>query len=208
MSIELVIRIYNFLLILPTLHFHFEKLIWPFLKCIGLFLSAYVVLQRFHAQLQMKNLKTISDEVIKINDFCLEFSIRYEYFLGKEEVIDKKDRTELNVLKKKIDNHITYLNNQIESFPYGNPLNYFYFMITEKYLFNKKSLEVDLLKMQYVDAVYKDTILSPEFTLFTEDGLLFIDSSYQTILKDEIDAIILSGLDILAALEKHSSKFF
>ena len=42
--------------------------------------SIYLILQRFHLRLQMRFLKNISDEIIKINDYIIEFQSKFELF--------------------------------------------------------------------------------------------------------------------------------
>ena len=40
--------------------------------------SIYLILQRFHLRLQMRFLKNISDEIIKINDYIIEFQSKFD----------------------------------------------------------------------------------------------------------------------------------
>ena len=172
--------------------------------------SIYFVLQRFHLRLQVRFLKNISDEIIKINDFCIEFSYKHEQLLDSLVAIANEDEqtdpdpkiiTELKTLRSKIKNHLDYLTSQINAFPYGNPLNFFWFSIMGKYLMNQVPLEADALLTTYQDVILTDTILQSEISLFEnyrEQAL--IDS-------DKIDDIVIAGIDLITLLEDHSKKF-
>ena len=63
----------------PTDLFEFSKHVLKFVLAAG---SVYLILQRFHLRLQMRFLKNISDEIIKINDTCIEFSYKYAHFIN------------------------------------------------------------------------------------------------------------------------------
>ena len=63
----------------PTDLFEFSKHVLKFMLAGG---SIYLILQRFHLRLQMRFLKNISDEIIKINDTCIEFSYKYAHFIN------------------------------------------------------------------------------------------------------------------------------
>lgn len=201
-----------------------------FATAIAALLSAYFVLQRFHLRLQVRFLKNISDEIIKINDFCIEFSYKHEQLLetifpvnddtGKgivsdseseeEKTEDKVDLdlkliAELKTLRSKVKNHLDYLTSQINAFPYGNPLNFFWFSLSGKYLVNNIPLAADSLLTTYQDVILTDTILQSEISLcddYKQDG-----SDVKLIDSDKIDEIVVSGIDLITLLEDHSKKF-
>lgn len=201
-----------------------------FATAIAALLSAYFVLQRFHLRLQVRFLKNISDEIIKINDFCIEFSYKHEQLLEtifpdkndtekgsesdseseEEENEDKVDLdlkliAELKTLRSKVKNHLDYLTSQINAFPYGNPLNFFWFSLSGKYLVNNIPLAADSLLTTYQDVILTDTILQSEISLcddYKQDG-----SDVKLIDSDKIDEIVVSGIDLITLLEDHSKKF-
>ena len=143
-------------------------------------------------------------------DFCIEFSYKHEQLLDSLVAIANEDEqtdpdpkiiTELKTLRSKIKNHLDYLTSQINAFPYGNPLNFFWFSIMGKYLMNQVPLEADALLTTYQDVILTDTILQSEISLFEnyrEQAL--IDS-------DKIDDIVIAGIDLITLLEDHSKKF-
>lgn len=61
----------------------------------------YVFIQRVHNQTQQRSLKSIGDEVSKINDFLIEFIIKYDQ-VDFDNDFDEKTLVELKVLKSKI----------------------------------------------------------------------------------------------------------
>ena len=197
-----------------------------FATAIAALLSAYFVLQRFHLRLQVRFLKNISDEIIKINDFCIEFSYKHEQLLetifpdkddtveasasaseSEEEKIepDLKLIAELKTLRSKVKNHLDYLTSQINAFPYGNPLNFFWFSLSGKYLVNSIPLAADSLLTTYQDVILTDTILQSEISLcddYKQEG-----SIVKLIDSVKIDEIVVSGIDLITLLEDHSKKF-
>ncbi|MFL9517967.1 hypothetical protein ACKENX_17405, partial [Acinetobacter baumannii] len=115
------------------------KAIFWFIAWLG---SLYLILQRFHLRLQMRFLKNISDEIIKINDSCIEFSFKHKQFLNslesnetkteidsisQDKKVDEKLLAEIEILRGKVKNHSDYLAAQLNAFPYGNPINFFYY---------------------------------------------------------------------------------
>ena len=57
--------------------------------------SIYLILQRFHLRLQMRFLKNISDEIIKINDYIIEFQSKFELFKSSISEVDRKNYYEI-----------------------------------------------------------------------------------------------------------------
>ena len=65
-------------------------------------ISLYFIFQRLRFTTQSRAAKSISDEIVKINDFCIEFLETYTYISqNPDEKIDKKDIVALNTLAKK-----------------------------------------------------------------------------------------------------------
>ncbi|MDC4255705.1 hypothetical protein NQ622_17295, partial [Acinetobacter baumannii] len=147
------------------------KAIFWFIAWLG---SLYLILQRFHLRLQMRFLKNISDEIIKINDSCIEFSFKHKQFLNtlesnetktetvsisQDKKVDEKLLAEIEILRGKVKNHSDYLAAQLNAFPYGNPINFFYYSLKGKYLWEKTQIEADKLLTIYQDSFLQDTIL-------------------------------------------------
>lgn len=192
------------------------------------FASIYFVLQRFHLRLQVRFLKNISDEIIKINDFCIEFSFKHEQLLNSispnlnEKKTNKNDDeaseelkednepdpkliAELKTIRSKINNHLDYLTSQINAFPYGNPLNFFWFSLSGEYLMKQTLLAADALLTNYQDVILTDTILQSEISLY---GDCENDKSLVGLIDTtKIDAIVIAGIDLINLLEDHSKKF-
>ena len=71
--------------------------------------SIYLILQRFHLRLQMIFLKNISDEIIKINDYIIEFQSKFELFKSSISEVDRKNYYEIYSIRNKVHNHLDYL---------------------------------------------------------------------------------------------------
>lgn len=162
------------------------------------FISLYFIFQRLRFATQSRAVKSIGDEIVKINDFCIEFLETYDYLLKNPDdknegnkdskSLEKKDIIYLNTLAKKIDFHFEYLSNQIDTFPYGTPLNialscligkickYQYLSVFDCIFsrLDKKAQylqETQQLFMNYQDEIRKDTILDRGIVLFENGGL-------------------------------------
>lgn len=177
---------------------------------VGALIGFYLILQKFHMRIQMRFLKNISDEIIKINDFCIEFSFKYIQYLEilalETAGTDPKTLAEIQVIRSKIKNHLDYLSAQINSFPFGNPLNFFWYSITEKYLWENIQIITDELLTNYQDAILNDTILQTEMSI---NPSIDKNESYGSLIDQErIDSIVVSGLDLINHLEDHSKKLY
>lgn len=177
--------------------YDFLKMLFTIFIAFG---SIYLILQRFHLRLQTRFLKNISDEIIKINDFCIEFSFKHEQILINLVDVDNKLILEVEIIRSKIKNHIEYLTAQTLAFPFGNPLNFFWYSIFGHYLCKKTQIETDKYLTCYQDSILNDTVLQ------TEESLEKNDNDVQKIDKERIDKIVLAGLDIINFLENHSKK--
>lgn len=170
---------------------------------LGFVVGIYIFLQRFHLRLQARFLGNVSDEIIKINDFCIEFCFKYhqmkQEFQGE---VDFKLASELSVLRSKINNHLDCLTARIYTFPYGNPLNFFWFSLTGKYFDEKTRVKIDALLTIYQDKILDGTILQSD-----ENILPSIELS-DSLDQERIDIIVVAGLDIINGLEDHSRKLF
>ncbi|MEN4913891.1 hypothetical protein ABE366_01935 [Acinetobacter pittii] len=174
----------------------------------------------------MRFLRNISDEIIKINDSCIEFSFKHKQFLksleqkdraeiivdpiddldestSEKNELDEKLISEIEILRSKIKNHSDYLVAQLDAFPYGNPVNFFYYSLFGSYIWNKTQIEADQLLTVYQDTFLKDTILQSESDL--SEPLI---ESIVGIDKKRIDTIVVSGIDLINFLEDHSKKIF
>ena len=211
----------------PTDLFEFSKHVLKFVLAAG---SVYLILQRFHLRLQMRFLKNISDEIIKINDTCIEFSYKYAHFINdiqnkvskidklkdlemedsvshKNEIeYDEKLLSEVEILRAKTNNHLDYLASQISSFPYGNPINFFCFFFTGKYLSENVKIKTDEYLLVYQDCIVQDSIIQTGIDLkaLTENQ----DSAVKLLNQNEIDLIVINGIYLIEYLEDHSKKLF
>lgn len=208
--------------------------IYEFLKHILKFAlgagSLYLILQRFHLRLQMRFLKNISDEIIKINDTCIEFSYKYVQFMKdcaskefllnqeaelnqeadelvkKEIEIDEKLLSEVEILRAKTNNHVDYLASQISCFPYGNPINFFWFSLTGKYLSESVKIKTDEYLLNYQNCIVEDSIIQTGMDL--KEIKKNMENKVKLLDQDEIDLIIINGIDLIEYLEDHSKKLF
>lgn len=183
--------------------------------------SFYLILQRFHLRLQMRFLRNISDEILKINDSCIEFSYKYAHFrkdvqdklslqLGDNETngfeYDEKLLSEVEILRAKTNNHLDYLASQISSFPYGNPINFFWFSLTGRYFSEVVKVKTDEYLVVYQDSILQDRIIQTGIDL--KDFELNDNNSVNLLTQTEIDLIVIHGIDLIEYLEDHSKKLF
>ncbi len=206
--------------------FNFLKKI-DYIKLLAI-IPVYVFIQRIHNQTQQRSLKSITDEIIKINDFTIEFIIKINS-LKIGEIVEDKNLNDMLILKSKINSHINYLSEHLLAFPYGGPINYIYYFITKKYYSKKDKEHSEQLELEYQDAIIKDTILSLEKVFInTENQLLSIkkyeNDSFNNIFnnsfknKDDdklillnqssIDTIISISSSLIAHLEENTQKCF
>ncbi len=67
------------------------------LKFSLLVIPIYVFVQRVHSQTQQRAFKAVSDEIVKINDFVIEFIFKIE-IIEPDTEIDAKTISELQIL--------------------------------------------------------------------------------------------------------------
>ena len=172
--------------------------------------SIYLILQRFHLRLQLRFLKNISSEILKINDFCIEFSAKFSQYKDEK---DPKNLSDLVVIRNKIHSHLDYLTSTVNSFPFGNPLNFFWFSLTNKYLAKSTQTQADSLLTNYQSQIADDTVLQKNINLenLTTHRINLVNAPrnrIQEIDQFKIDEIILAGIDLIEMLEDHSKRLF
>lgn len=224
---NIFIRFFNFILSIDFQYFlNFISSI-DFLKILVL-VPVYVFVQRVHNLAQQRSLKAISDEIVKINDFVIEFVFKLNT-LDKDEKTDDKLLTELLILKSKINSHINYLGEYLYAFPYGGPLKYIVFFFFKSHR-RKAKLESDALELEYQEIILNDTILSLEKNIInkrkqlltyttnqTQKDILFNNDSKKIYaLKDNhtmihldqnsIDKMITIGIKLISNLEEDTRK--
>lgn len=161
-------------------------------------ISLYFVFQRLRFTTQSRAVKSVSDEIIKINDFCMEFLENYTYLAqNSSEVLDKKDVIALNILLRKIDLHFEYLANQINYFPYGTVLSQF----IKRKIYHQ---EARILFMQYQDTMRGDSILERGIVLFENNRLK--EQTVSPFNTEKLDLIIDASNQLNNYLEKHITK--
>ena len=175
--------------------------------------SIYLILQRFHLRLQMRFLKNISDEIIKINDYIIEFQSKFELFKSSISEVDRKNYYEIYSIRNKVHNHLDYLTSLVNSFPYGNPVNFFWYSLKGKYYDNKTQIKADSLLTNYQSLITDDTILQKDIDLIGFVKIKVNLSNQQKIIISEIhqqkiDDITVNGIDLIELLEDHSKKLF
>ncbi len=150
----------------------------------------YVFLLRFAKAEFARKSKVIVDEIVKINDSCIEFYVKYMDYLRVEYLeSEKPDKElikltqELHTLKRKIDNHLSIFDNITLNYPFGSAINYIFpygwyektykslakFQPIVNYDWFKKcepsKYQFEQLKSLYVSSITDDTILERDRTL-------------------------------------------
>lgn len=165
----------------------------------------YVFVQRIHSQTQQRAFKAVSDEIVKINDFVIEFIFKMET-LEPDTEIDVKTIAELKILKNKINAHIIYTHEYINGYPYGGPLNYVFFFMFKRYLFLKPKQDTDELEFIYQELILNDTILSLEKEFIEDKKLKSLDDHTLKLDQVAIDSIISTSRSLLEHLEDNTRK--
>lgn len=166
----------------------------------------YVFIQRIHNQTQQRSLKAITDEITKVNDFIIEFTVKFNQIKPYKD-IDEKTIVELMVLKSKINSHINYLNEYILAFPYGGPINYLIFFITKKYMFESQKRLSEEYEIEYQELILNDTILSLEKDFInSHNQLVSLNSQTNIIDLTTIDKIISTSTILIAHFEGNTRK--
>lgn len=173
---------------------------------IGACFAAYVFIQRVHNQTQQRSLKAICDEIIKVNDFTIEFIAKYNIAINASE-LDDKTITELIILKAKINAHLNYITDYLTAFPYGGPLNYIFFMIQERYFSEIAKAHAEDIEMKYQDSITKDSILSIEIDFLESKKIKTFDDNTRVFVQQDIDKIINLGSQLQTHLEDNTRKF-
>ena len=175
------------------------------LKFSLLVIPIYVFVQRVHSQTQQRAFKAVSDEIVKINDFVIEFIFKIE-IIEPDTEIDAKTISELQILKNKINAHIIYTQEYIHGFPYGGPLNHVYFLLFKHYLFPKPKKTIDDLEFTYQELILNDTVLSLEKEFIEDKKLKLLDDHTLKLDQVVIDKIISTSRALLENLEDNTRK--
>lgn len=145
----------------------------------------------------------------------MEFLENYTYFTqNPDEKPDKKDVIALNILLRKIDLHFQYLENQVDNFPYGTPINvvssWIFSHLPCTPIFSKLNKNQSYLVTtqrffsNYQDAIRKDSILDRGVVLFENNQLK--DHSFSPFTTEELDSIIDASNQLNNYLEKHTTQ--
>ena len=175
------------------------------LKFSLLVIPIYVFVQRVHSQTQQRAFKAVSDEIVKINDFVIEFIFKIE-IIEPDTEIDAKTISELQILKNKINAHIIYTHEDINGYPYGGPLNYVCFFVFKRYLFLEPKNDTDELELMYQELILNDTILSLEKEFIEDKKLKPLDDYTRKFNQVAIDNIVSISRAILEHLEDNTRK--
>ena len=175
------------------------------LKFSLLVIPIYVFVQRVLSQTQQRAFKAVSDEIVKINDFVIEFIFKIE-IIEPDTEIDAKTISELQILKNKINAHIIYTHEYINGYPYGGPLNYVCFFVFKRYLFLEPKNDTDELELMYQELILNDTILSLEKEFIEDKKLKPLDDYTRKFNQVAIDNIVSISRAILEHLEDNTRK--
>lgn len=178
-------------------------------------ISLYFVFQRLRFTTQSRAVKSVGDEIIKINDFCMEFLETYTYLTqNPSEVLDKKDVIALNILLRKIDLHFEYLANQVDNFPYGTVfdvvLSWIFNHLVPFSAFSKLNKNQAYLAItqnffsNYQDKIRGDSILERGIVLFENNRLK--EQTVSPFNTEKLDLIIDASNQLNNYLEKHITK--
>ena len=167
----------------------------------------YVFIQRVHNQTQQRSLKSIGEEVSKVNDFIIEFIVKYDQVDFNYE-FDEKTIAELKILKSKINAHLNYLTEYLNEFPYGGPINFAWYFVFDHYLFQKPKQKASTIEMEYQELITDETILSLEQDFLDGKVKKELDSNIKPLNFESIDLIINKGVKLIAHLEINSRKMF
>ena len=173
------------------------------LKFSLLVIPIYVFVQRVHSQTQQRAFKAVSDEIVKINDFVIEFIFKIE-IIEPDTEIDAKTISELQILKNKINAHIIYTHEYINGYPYGGPLNYVCFFVFKRYLFLEPKNHTYKLELMYQELYLNDTILSLEKEFIEDKKLKPLDDYTRKFNQVAIDNIVSISRAILEHLEDNT----
>lgn len=175
------------------------------LKSFLIIIPVYVFVQRIHSQTQQRAFKAVSDEIVKINDFVIEFIFKIEVVEPNSE-LDAKTISELQILKNKINAHIIYTHEYINGYPYGGPFNYVCYFIFKRYLFLEPKNITDELEFTYQELILNDTILSLEKEFIEDKKLKPLDDHTLKLDKIAIDKIVATSRALLEHLEDNTRK--
>lgn len=117
-------------------------------KTIGATAAIFVFFQRIHSANQARVAKSINDAIIKINDLCID-------------AFYKNDPQ----LRVKVLMHITFLEAQINSFPYGGAIQQYRNSIAQKF-----RDEADHLYREYEEAITYNTPIENKGVIITDDS--------------------------------------
>lgn len=138
-------------------HSNYFKVIIPILAGI------IPIILKMRTDAQVRALQIITEEIVKINDFVIEFSEVYKKLKRNQNIIEISDIVLLHTLRRKIDYHLAYLENKIKYFPYG-------FHHKPEFLFSKHIFfnEANTLFVKYQDSLRNDTILDRDIEYFNK----------------------------------------
>lgn len=174
---------------------HIFVTVFPYFSIL---LTIYIFLLRFAKVEFSRKVKVITDEIIKINDFCIEFFGKHQEYtillLQLERNIEiEKAKTEeklikliqeMHIIKLKIDNHLSILDGSSLDYPFGSAINYLlpyqYYEKLYSFLDNKVFVKNTFL-LNYFSSI------EPEKSIFEKLKFKYMDSiTDDSILAREI----------------------
>lgn len=177
-----------------------------FLPLIPAFFAVYVYIHRTITAIQSKSIKSIFDEMLKINDFCIDFSCKYQSCDSSLEV-DPKVISDIESLKLKINSHLVCLSYVCRGFQFGSVFSYIISItpLLGGFYLKNKFIQMDKLLFAYGDKICMDTVLEENSEIF-ENKRIIIKSDFELISKKRITDIVSASIDIIDFFEKNSAK--
>lgn len=184
-----------------------DFVIFKILSKLLIIIPVYVFIQRVHNQTQQRALKAICDELIKVNDYVIEFIYKMEA-IQKPDELDDKTISELMILKSKINAHLNYITDNLAAFPYGGPLNYIWFFCFKEYLKDEAVRVSSDLEMKYQDLITFETILSLEIDFIVDRSIQISIEDVKQLDQEVVDRMINTGSRLQQHLEDNTRKMF
>lgn len=177
------------------LYWIWDTLLSPITTIIPILLGIIPVILKMRTDAQIRALNIITKEIVKINDFSIEFLELYKQLKQSTKEITDEHVSTLNILGSKIDYHFQYLENKIKYFPYGIyhfPNTFFSYTIFYNNTYT--------LFTEYRDCLRMDTIFDGKKEYFNEGNTLI---EYPHLTQVDYDDMINCSQKVIESLEEH-----
>lgn len=147
---------------------------------------------------QIRALNVITEEIVKINDYAIEFLELYQQLKQERKTATNEQMITLNILGNKIDYHFQYLENKIKYFPYGL-FHFPQFLFSIDIFYN----ETHKLFTQYRDSLRMDTILDGKKEYFNQYHKISHKYYHSEVKNVNYDNMIEHSQELINYLEDH-----